>query len=318
MTIKQLQYFIELDRDSNFLTASENMYISQSSLSKQIKSLESEIGVELLTRNTRNMQLTVAGTKFKKYALHILQLYDDMMDEMRYYTDKEQTKLRISVIPVASDYGLIEHILAYRKLYPEFDVIVEEQDPTSAFKLLLNKKIDLCIMRSCFITDERCQAIPLVMDEIVMITSSKHPFAQQKEISLSDAANEYYFFLGPATGLHNYCVRLCNAAGFNPMFTEQIFRLSTIQNMVANNQGVSLVMSQVAKSCKNENIKIITLKEHPKMDLSIVIRNEGLSGAAQQFIDFMCKRFNTSSDTRITPTFLGPADKLEMPPYEEI
>ncbi len=291
MTIKQLEYLIELAQTKNFTNASDKLYISQSSLSKQIRALETEVGVQLLARSTRNVELTSAGEEFVQYAKEIAHTYNLMMNAMQAYGKSSQETLRISIIPVASSYGILENITEFRRFYPEIEIIMEEQDPVIAMKNLLSRKVDACILRNCLLSDDRCRMIPLITDEMVLIASAKHPLANRQSISLSEAADNVFFFMNRQTGLFQYCMNLCEEAGFTPNVSKQFLRLNTIQTLVENNAGVSLIMQQVAEKMRSEKLRIIRLTEPALVDLSIVTRKENYSDAIVLFSNFLQKQY---------------------------
>ncbi len=292
MTIKQLEYLIELAQTKNFTNASDKLYISQSSLSKQIRALETEVGVQLLSRSTRTVELTSAGKAFAQYAREITHTYNLMMNAMRVYKKFDQETLRISIIPVASSYGILENIVEFRNFYPEIETIMEEQDPVIAMKNLLSRKVDACILRNCLLSDERCRMVPLITDEMVLVVSAAHPLASRESISLSEAANNVFFFMNRQTGLFQYCMNLCEEAGFTPNVSKQFLRLNTIQTLIESNAGVSLIMRQVAENLHNEKLRIIRLAEQPLVDLSIVTRKENYSDAIVLFSNFLQKQYS--------------------------
>lgn len=293
MTIKQLAYFLEVAKTASFTSAAENMYISQSSLSKQIKALEDEIGMQLLSRTTRSVELTPAGAACSRYAGEMLRSYEQMMDAVSSLRSVRHGSLHVTMIPAASSYGVPENVMDFCLTYPEIETVVEEQDPSVALKMLFSRRADACIMRSCLLNDKRCRAIPLISDELVMITSVHHPFAKQREISLREAENEQFYLLSEQTHLYGYCVKLCQTTGFTPYVAKQAFRLNTIQNLVSANMGVSLIMKQVALQAQDSSLQIVPLREHPVVDLSVVVKAEDHSDTVRLFINFMRECYGT-------------------------
>ncbi len=287
LTIKQLSYFLELVKTGSFTITAENMYISQSSLSKQIKALEDELGLPLFNRTTRRLELTAAGDACLRYATEIVRAHNQMLNTVSAFQESLQGFLRITLIPAAADYGILDRIMEFRQLYREIDLMVEEQDPAQAVKQLQHRKTDLCIMRGCLLNDRRYRIAPLVLDELVLITSVDHPFAKRSEIRLAEAAHEHFYLLSEQTHLYNYCIDLCRKAGFTPRVTKQSLRLNTIQNFVSANLGVSLVMKQVARQMNNDKLQIIPLQEHPTTDLSVVVEAGNYTEIVRLFLHYL-------------------------------
>lgn len=286
MTLEQLQYFLAVEKYMNFSIAADDLCVSQSSLSKQIKAIENELSVTLFNRNTRNITLTNAGMEFSIHAKRIVDEHNKMLNALKDYSSQNKRSICITSIPVMNQYGVTDMITSFKKGYPDVDMIITEKDTQYVIKSLENPHTDLVILRERFLPQGDYKIFPLVDDELVLITNSSHRFADRESIHLSEAANENFILLSTETCLYNTCLEECTKAGFIPHTLHTNIRLETIKSFVLQGLGVSLMMNKMARYFADPNIRIIKLHEKPILTLSIVTRDEPLSSVCSTFIKY--------------------------------
>lgn len=292
MTIEQLQYFMAIVKYKNFSTAAEECYISQSSLSKQIKALEQELGgVELFDRNTKKLDITYAGKEFYISAEKILMEYHKMMNTMKKYTEGHTEVLNIGAIPVMNHYGLTDIFFQFQEYYSNIRLHIVEANSVPIIEEFTKGKIDIAFLRDNYLPVGDYTIYPLVDDELVLVTNYSHWLAKFDEIDLKEAENEKFLFLGNNTGMYESCRKACVKAGFVPREQVLDVRSSTIKNLVANGQGVSLMMYQSIKYMNDSRIKIIRLREPSIINLSLIVRNGTITDAVSTFIEFVTDSF---------------------------
>lgn len=292
MTIEQLQYFMAIVKYKNFSTAAEECYISQSSLSKQIKALEQELGgVELFDRNTKKLDITYAGKEFYISAEKILMEYHKMMNTMKKYTEGHTEVLNIGTIPVMNHYGLTDIFFQFQEYYSNIRLHIVEANSVPIIEEFTKGKIDIAFLRDNYLPVGDYTIYPLVDDELVLVTNYSHELAKYDEIDLKEAENEKFLFLGNNTGMYESCRKACVKAGFVPREQVLDVRSSTIKNLVANGQGVSLMMYQSIKYMNDSRIKIIRLREPSIINLSLIVRNGTITDAVSTFIEFVTDSF---------------------------
>lgn len=286
MTFEQLEYFVLVEEYKGFSKAAEENYLSQPTLSKQIKALEKEIGVTLFVRNARSVSLTEEGEEFSKYVHRILKEYSMMKAALKDY-GKKRKKLTISTIPVASVSGLLKVTHAFSEFYDTVDIELIEQDTYSALQSLEKGISDMAFIRSKFVPEKGYGAYPLMKDELVLVVGQNHSLAKQKSIFLREAQFEKFIFLGSNTGLYHICMDECKKAGFIPDAKIKNVRVETLEEILVEKNCVSLLMYSTAKRLLPGNqLKILYLKEHPQMDICLVIKLDDLTDLKKTFIEF--------------------------------
>lgn len=289
MTIEQLQYFMAIVKYKNFSTAAEECYISQSSLSKQIKALEQELGgIELFKRNTKRLEITEAGNNFMISAGKILMEYQKMINKMKKYTKTHTMVLTVGTIPVLDHYGMTDVLFRFQEYYPNIRLHVIEANSAPLIEQFIKGKIDIGFFRDSYLPKGDFATFPLLDDHIVLVVSASHPLAKYDVIDLIDAENENFLLAG---GMSETCRNTCIQAGFIPKAQILEVRNRTIKNLVANGQGVSLMMCESVKFMNDPKIKIIHLKNPVIVKLVLVVRKEAMTDAVSTLIEYIRDSF---------------------------
>ncbi len=274
-----------IEKYKSFSRAAEENYLSQPTLSKQIKALEKEVGVELFVRTARNVSLTDAGKEFSQFVHKVMREYYMMKTSLKDY-GKARKKLVISTIPVAPRYGLLKVIRSFCQFYENVDVELIEQNTDMALMALEKGTSDMVFIRSKYIPEGEYGAYPLLKDELVLVVGNDHPLAKEKSIFLRDAQHENFIFLGTNTGLYRICMDECKKAGFIPKAKERNVRVETLEELLIEENCASLLMNSAANRLSTDKLKIVRLKEHPQMDICLVLKLEQLTDLKKTFIEY--------------------------------
>ena len=194
MEIDHLKCFIEIENCMSFTTAADLLCMSQSSLSKKISALESELNVKLFDRSNNRVTLTPEGKKFSLYARKMLDYYNEMLNAMD-DSPKTDTDIRVACIQNMELYQVDRMIREFEHKNQPVHVDICETYATSALELLKKSAVDLAILRRCSVPESIFTAYPLLNDELLFICSANHRFADRTSIDLAEAAAEHFFLL---------------------------------------------------------------------------------------------------------------------------
>lgn len=286
MKIEQLQYFVALEKYRKFSSAAESLYISQSSLSKQLKNLENELSVDLFIRNTRNVELSEAGQRILEPAKRILKEYSEMLSELNAYTNVTQSKIRICALCEMSQYGITGMIIDFEKNQSTIYAQSKERDHQSMLNCLDTRDSDIAIgFRELWPESSDYISYPLEEDCLVIVMSSKHSLAKRESIDLSEAANEKFCFPREDVAMFQFFVSQCKEAGFSPDITFSDVRMDTIRHYVAQGMRVTILTKKRAEEFFNgPQYAIVPFNNSAQLTLSIYTRNEPLPLIYRQFI----------------------------------
>lgn len=269
ITIEQIQYFLAVKKYNSFSTAANELCISQSSLSKQIKALEKELDTILFDRTSRVTSLTEAGEDFYIYALKFLYDYNTIIQAMRKHSSSKKCTLKLGTIAVLTQYGLTSTLASFKNNYPNIDINIFEDENDEILNMLIKSKIDFAIVRDFNLPRNSFDVTPLAEDELVVVTSNTHPFTKKKYISFNDLKNEN-FIICAKSGVYDICVKECNKLGFTPNVIHNINKIETILGLVSEGLGITLIVNNVLKPFSNSNISIHPLKKTINSNLALV------------------------------------------------
>lgn len=143
MNIKQLEYFVEVAKTLNYSKAAQNLYISQSAITKQIKLLEDELQTTLFYRDNKKVEITKAGELFLKEARLILRKVDESKQKIELFNQGMEGSLRIGYISGLERAFLIPVMASFYDLYPNVQVFLERNTSYILKQSLINKQYDL-------------------------------------------------------------------------------------------------------------------------------------------------------------------------------
>lgn len=181
-----MKYFISIVETHSFTEAAELNYISQSAISQQIKTLEKELGVQLLIRKNRSFELTPAGEYFYRHGKSLLEDMETLKEE----TVRRGLDLELSLkIGYPKNYGAIElqqAIMEFSNTYPEVNISVITGTHEELFHMLINHQIDMKLSEQRRAYNNDYYNYELKYSDCFVEISTKHPLSQKEKLSCQD------------------------------------------------------------------------------------------------------------------------------------
>ena len=185
MELRQLKYFVEVGRLGSFSLASKSLFITQSTISQQIQKLEEELGVELLTRDTRHVSLSDYGQQFYPSAVQVL-------EEARAGAEriKDVKALKVGALSVGATYSfsplLKQTVLDYYRKYPRIrlNLIITSQE--ELWQKLLDRELDVALTYKSQLGDDRIESHMLFQSRLCLVGRSGELKGVGKEVSVQD------------------------------------------------------------------------------------------------------------------------------------
>ena len=265
--------------------------ISQSALSKQIRSLEQEIGdVTLIDRGKRPVELTPAGKEFFRRAEMLLLAYDDMIAAMKTYPNKKRPSLRVGVYPVLSFSEIMTVINMFSK-QNENTVDTEIIDRESAMlkKMLLENNLDVA-----FLTYSPYNPMPpelsfikLAQHNLCLAVNKNNPISKCDSVVFENLSDMTVFLIESSEAICSICSEECKKSGINPHI--QKFRyVNTMLEMISANRGVGLISVELSKNNPVDDIQYIPFENPLYFDVIVACHKQSLSSKwVKSFIDYI-------------------------------
>lgn len=286
MELNYIKEFVVLAETENYLEAAESLFISQSSLSKHIKTIENELGVRLFDRSTRKVHLNESGKIFLSYAKEIANLQYSYTTALMNHSDQVLHTLTIGSIPIMAPYHITDAIIKFKMENKKFAVNLIEGESATLKEHLRQHKCDLAFIRDENDDDDEFVKVNYEHDSLVAILPSYHPLAKEKQLTLDQLKQEDFLFLQPGSVLYNLCVKECQKSGFTPNIIYTGKRAENIIDLIEKGMGVSLLMKKPIAYLANPKITIVDI--HPAITTQIKIyhaKDRELSIGAKHFID---------------------------------
>lgn len=288
MEIRQVEYFLKVAEMLNFFNAAEELYISQSSLSKQIMALEKELDCKLFDRSKRQIALTPAGKTFLGHARDLVHTYQAMLSGMAQY--KTTPTLNIIAIPVIAEYGIPAYLARFKQTFPAIQSTLEEREASAILTALDSHQCDLAFLRDNYLDKTRYACLEIARDHFVVVLSQQHRFAARPVLALAELAQENFIMFDKGTVVHELAVDACRNAGFEPCIFYASLRVESVLGLVASNAGIALMMEKVYAYHQHPQLVALPLAEPIESRLVLAwLQDTELSRPAKAFVEFVEK-----------------------------
>lgn len=189
MLLRQIEYFLSVVNTGSFSEAAEECLISQSAVSQQIKALESELGVELLSRHNRTFSLTPAGELFYRKATVIMTDLDQLKKEVARRAGASHFVLKIGYLKCYGGTEFQDAIAIFSERYPDIELEIINGNHEDLYNALIREDVDLVLndQRRAFSDDY--VNFELVKSHCFIEIAAHHPFANLSRIDVSDLKN---------------------------------------------------------------------------------------------------------------------------------
>ena len=208
MTIIQLEYLLAVANCGSFSAAAEKCFVTQPSLSMQIKNLEEELGIVLLDRTRKPVVPTNAGEAVLRQARETVKAFEAIREIVANLKNDVSGTLRLGIIPTIAPYLLHRLIPDFTKKYPKVDLMIREMKSRDIIHALRHDMLDAAIMSGGTIPDD-IQEEDLFNDRFFVYVSPDHPLRQRNNIRIEDIDPRRMLLLSEGNCLRDQILELC-------------------------------------------------------------------------------------------------------------
>lgn len=294
MRTEQLQCFQAIYTHRSFSKAADSIYISQSALSKQIRSLENELGVTLFKRFHSATVPTEVGLAIAPHVERILSELDLMEDICRTGSARRASCLKIATFFNVSYSPVAVNMIQFEQQIPGFHIETLEcshaQMNSTFFK---NSQIEICFgFSELWDIPGEYSFYPLQTTPLSLVVNVRHPLARYNSIRLSEIRNEYFCFSKEDSALFDYYISSCKSAGFSPLLTNSTVRLGLIKQYIASNLRCTLSPMIVAQEFfTSSRFKVIEVTDAKPLTLTMIAINPSTHSHGKAFVKAMVDAF---------------------------
>jgi LysR family transcriptional regulator, hydrogen peroxide-inducible genes activator len=262
MNIRDLEYLIAVDEERHFHRAAERCFVSQPTLSGQLKKMEQELGVLLIERNNRQVSITEAGQVVLKHARTVLAEISAIKEAANYFQDPMVGDIKVGIIPTIAPYLLPIIMTQLNKHFPKLKIWLYEYQTHVLLDKLQKAELDFLIL-----------ALPIEKHDFVELDIFREPFrlavnksqklAKKKKINLGDIAQQELLLLEEGHCLRGHILDVCMLAGVQEQGQYHATSLETLRHMVGEGMGMTLIpeLAVPAKTTKSDEVRYIEFSD---------------------------------------------------------
>ena len=286
LDIKHLQYFIEVSNFNSFSRAADHLFITQPTISKMIKNLESELGVALFDRSRKQLALTDAGLIILEQAKLIDKAFNNLETELDNLTGLKKGHIRIGLPPIFNAHHFLKIVGSFHEKYPGITFQLVEDGSKKIEEDVGKNLLDVGII-VLPTKNELFNHFSFMEEDLKLILHPSHPLADREQVQLAELANESFILFNKDFVLNDRIILSCNDVGFNPHIISESSQQSFIEEMVSFKLGISLLPESICNNL-NKNIKSVKVV-NPSISWNLAIiwrKDQYFSYAAKEWLKF--------------------------------
>lgn len=285
MNLRELEYLVAVDEEQHFHRAAERCFVSQPTLSGQLKKLEEELGVLLVERTNRQVAMTQAGKAIADQARNILAEVRTIKDMASYFHDPLVGDLHVGIIPTIAPYLLPVIMPALKKQFPELKFWLYEYKTQQLLEKMKHSEMDLLIL-ALPIEPHDFVELPLFREPFRLAVNKGEKLAKQSMITMGDISKQELLLLEEGHCLRGHILDACLVADVRESSQFQATSLETLRHMVGEGMGMTLIpeLAVPAKTRKADLIQYIEFSD-PKPNRQVAMLYRKNSYREEMFLE---------------------------------
>jgi len=295
-TFRQFQVFEAIYRLGSFTRAAEELFLTQPTVSMQIKKLAEAIGLPLFEHVGRSVEPTEAGKELYTACRSMFETLANLEMKVSDMKGLKRGRLRMGVITTAK-YLAPEMLGEFSQLYPGIDLSLKVTNRDSIIRRIRANEDDLYVMGQAPDGDFEVESFPFAPNPLVVMAPRDHPLVGKKNISMEEIAKEPFIIREPGSGIRDAMYKAFDAAGVRPTVRMEIGNNEAIKHAVAGGLGLSVLsLHTLSLEGVDGPVAILDVEGFPILRNWYIVYPKGkeLSLVAQTFLDFV-----VSSESRI-------------------
>lgn len=296
MEFRQLQYFLAVAEELNFSRAAKRLNIAQPPLTRQIRQMEQELGVELFYRTKRRVELTDAGRAFVEESRRILVQVEQSMQVAQRASRGEIGRLVVA-FEGSSAYDIVPNSLkTYRERFPAVELVVLGMTTGEQVQALHERQISAGFVVPPLKGKDKEIAVEAVLQEpLLLALPENHPLTTQPRVRVRSLANEPFIMAqrDSGCGLYDQAIAVCQRAGFSPRVMQEVNEMQVMLGFVAAGLGIALLSASVKQFQRPGVVYRELQPSTPEVALAMIWRRDNLSPVLQAFLGVVRRIVNS-------------------------
>ncbi len=281
MNLRALQYFVKLADIRHFSKAADACFVSQPTLSTQIRKLEEELGTQLVERSPKNIMLTPVGEEIAERARKLLADVEQIRTVARRSSDPSEGNLRLGLFPTLAPYLLPHVVPGLRQRFPRLRLQLMEEKTDVLLRMLHRGELDAALL-ALPIPDTGLQVEVLFREPFLLALPAGHELAKTAEINIEDLPGNELLLLEEGHCLREHALEVCTLAGAHERVDFHASSMETLRQMVAAEVGITLMPKLAVMPPIAETDNLITRPfagQSPSRTIALVWRSSSALGS---------------------------------------
>ena len=290
-TFRQLQIFESIFRLGSFTRAAEELFLTQPTVSMQIKKLTDAVGMPLFEHVGRNVQPTEAGTELYQACRQVFEILSNFEMKVSDLQGLKRGRLRIGVVTTAK-YLAPEMLGRFGQKYPGIDLALKVSNRERIIERMYANEDDLYIMGQAPEGDIEVVSYLFAPNPLAVMAPRDHPLAGKKKITLERLSKEPFIVREPGSGIRDFTFKKFEEKGLRPNVRMEIGSNEAIKHTIVSGLGVSVLsVHTISLEGKDGPLVMLNVEGFPIMRNWYIVHPKGkeLSLAAQAFLDMATK-----------------------------
>jgi DNA-binding transcriptional LysR family regulator len=278
VNIFQVKCFWAVCEYNSFSEAAEQLYISQSSVSKNIQALEKECGLALFIRNGKYYSISDEGRKLLRYFEQILSTYDQIQETIKEVKERQTDggqQIYIIGNPAMMRYGIINSVKRFSDFYPDVKVILEEIDEIFLRFALAAGDCDLAFTSDIELDPNKFDWQEYYSESFSIVLQKDSRLAEKKQLCLYDLVGHKLIFSQRNSLLYQCCVNACTTAGFEPNVIFSSSRpMAALEYLRGQNDCAYMTLNRSFREYNDPQYTVIPLIDSPTFKFVLAWKKE--------------------------------------------
>ncbi|WP_028116932.1 LysR family transcriptional regulator [Ferrimonas senticii] len=289
MDLRQLRNFVMVAEHASFTRAAKVLGVAQPAVSTAIKKLEKDLGLVLLHRQDKRVQLTAEGRELLPHAQAILQRVEQATNAMARLRDLDRGEVRIALPGMIGSYYFPALLMAFHHRYPDLKLSMVEAGTGEIRGMLERDEVDIGIIADSGEDSYGLETVPLTRAEMVAAVGYEHPLSSEDEVSWEEFFKHELVMFKRGYYHRELVHEIAQTHGITPEIAFETNLIELIRSIVRQGFAITTVLKMVVEN--DPEIKALPFKEPMFMDLHIGWKSgRALTQADRTFLDFLLEQ----------------------------
>lgn len=287
-TLRQFQVFEAIYRLGSFTRAAEELFLTQPTVSMQIRKLTETMGIPLFQQVGRHVEPTEAGSEMYAACREIFETFTQLEMKIADLKGLKRGRLRIGVITTAK-YLAPEMLGEFSRIYPGIDLSLKVTNRDSIISRMHSNEDDLYIMGQAPSHELEVESFPFAPNPLVVMAPRNHPLVNKKNIALEEIVKEPFILREPGSGIRDVTLRTFDAKGLRPKVRMELGSNEAIKHAIVGGLGLSVLsLHTLALEGVDGPVAILDVEGFPILRTWYIVYPKGkeLSLIANTFLEF--------------------------------